>query len=202
MNILIIPKVFCKYKNQIEYSLEKNYYFFFKKVFPNVNIEIANGKFFQKKPNFLVLTGGNTIASFSKKIEDLERNNIDNFYYKYSIKNRLPIFGICHGAQFIAKKLGSKFEKSKDHTKNHEVFFLSKKLLVNSYHNLIIKNNSKKIDVVAIAKDQSVEAFKNLKIKVAGVIWHPERFTKAKKEDIKFIRNFYAACNISLRKRK
>lgn len=202
MNILIIPKVYCRYKGQIEYSFEKRYYFFIKKVFPKAKIEIGMSKYFTKKPDLIILTGGNNIVSFSKKEEDLERNKIDNFFFKFSRKHNLPIIGICHGAQFIAKKFKSQFQKSKNHLKDHYIYLNKKKILVNSYHNIIITNVSNNLNVLAKAEDNTIEAFNNIKFKIAGIIWHPERFTKYKKEDINLIKKFYAACNISIRKRK
>jgi len=67
VNILIIPKVYCRYKDQLEYSLEKNYFFFLKKIFTTSKIEVAIGKQFYIKPNLIILTGGNNITLFSKK---------------------------------------------------------------------------------------------------------------------------------------
>ena len=206
MNIIIIPKVYCKFKKQIEYSLEKKLIIFLKRIFPNANIEVAITKNLLKKINLIVFSGGNNITLFSKKREDLLRNKIDNFFFKYALNKKIPIFGICHGAQFLAKKFGCKFYKSKHHVQNHYIQivdneFGKKKQLVNSYHNIIIVKKSNKIDIFAIAGDNSIEAFFHKKLKIGGVIWHPERFKKFRNTDIKIIKKFYATGNFGLRKR-
>ncbi len=200
MNILIIPKVYCRYKNQLEYSLEKNYFFFLKKIFTLSKIEIAIGKQFYIKPNLIILTGGNNITLFSKNKEDVERGKIDNFFYKYAIKNKLPIFGICHGAHFIARKFKSRFKKSNKHIKKHKIkTFDGKNRIVNSFHRITISKKGTYLKTLAKAEDDTIEAFINIKSKVGGIIWHPERFKQFKNIDIKIIKDFYAACNTSIR---
>ena len=76
-----------------------------------------------------------------------------------------------------------------------------RKQLVNSYHNIIITKKSKKVDIFAVASDNSIEAFCHNKLKIGGVIWHPERFKKFRNKDIKIIKKFYATGNFGFRKR-
>ena len=200
MNILIIPKVYCKYKNQIEYSFEKDYFFFMQKTFSKSKIEIAIAKEFHFKPNLIVLTGGNNITLFSKKKEDIERSKIDNFFFRYGIKHKIPIFGICHGAHFIAQKFKCVFKKSNQHIKKHYIkTHDGKNRIVNSFHKIVISGKTDNINIRAKAEDNTIEAFDNLKSKVAGIIWHPERFKKFKNKDSKIIKDFYAACNTGIR---
>ena len=206
MNILIVPKIYYRFKKQIEYSLEKKLITFLKRIFPNANIEVAITMNLSKKINLLILSGGNNIILFSKKKEDLLRNKIDNFFFKYAFNKKIPIFGICHGAQFLAKKFDCEFNKSKHHVQNHYVEIIDnksekRKQLVNSYHNIIITKKSKKVDIFAIASDNSIEAFCHKKFKIGGVIWHPERFKKFRNKDIKIIKKFYATGNFGFRKR-
>ena len=206
MNILIVPKIYHRFKEQIEYSLENKLIIFLKKIFPNANIEVAITMNVSKKINLLILSGGNNIILFSKKKEDLLRNKIDNFFFKYALNKKIPIFGICHGAQFLAKKFDCKFNKSKHHIQNHYIEIIDnksekRKQLVNSYHNIIITKKSKKVDIFAVASDNSIEAFCHNKLKIGGVIWHPERFKKFRNKDIKIIKKFYATGNLGFRKR-
>lgn len=207
MNILIIPKIYSRFKNQIEYSIEKKLILFTKKIFPKANIKIAISDDTNSKIDLIILSGGNNIISFSKKSEDLLRNQFDNFFFKLAIKKKIPLLGICHGAQFIAKKFGCKFSKSKKHIGNHVVNFYDDKLkineeIVNSYHDIIIKKESNKLDVIAKSLDNSVEAFCHKRLNIGGIIWHPERFKKFRILDIKLIKEFYATGNFSFWKRK
>ena len=67
MNILIIPMINYRFKEQIEYSLEKKLIIFLKRIFPKANIEVAITKNLSKKINLLIFSGGNNITLFSKK---------------------------------------------------------------------------------------------------------------------------------------
>ena len=62
----------------------------------------------------MIISGGNTILNFSKSKKNKFRNLIDERFYKQAINNKIPIFGICHGAQFLAKKFGGELIKKKD----------------------------------------------------------------------------------------
>ena len=120
-------------------------------------------------------------------------------YPAYKIKT----LGICHGAHFLAKKLGFILKKKVNHVGNHEVIFnINKKTFtknVNSYHKETIKfkiNNS--VNIFGVAKDNTIEAFHVKSKNLLGVMWHPERYTKYKNFDISLIKKFYATnCIVS-----
>ena len=67
MNILIVPRIYYRFKKQIEYSLEKKLIIFLKRIFPNANIEVAITNNLSKKINLLIFSGGHNIILFSKK---------------------------------------------------------------------------------------------------------------------------------------
>ena len=117
---------------------------------------------------------------------------MDNYYLNYSIKNKIPIIGICHGAQFLASSFESEINKKKGHVrKYHTIFLNSKKTVkVNSFHNYSITKLSNNFIKLAWTKDGSMEAFKHKKYKMLGIMWHPERNSKIKKFDLDFIKKF------------
>ena len=64
----------------------------------------------------------------------------------------------------------------------HKIFFKKKifnkkTLIVNSFHNFGIssKKISKKLQVIAVDKDDNVEILKHKKNNIYGFMWHPER---------------------------
>lgn len=190
MKILIVPKIICKYKNQLEYSIEINLLNFFMKLFKNVEFKFATEKNFEKKKlNLIILSGGNSIIEKSKKKEDKFRSKLDNKIFNYFSKKSIPIVGICHGAQFIAKKYGSSILNKKGigvhHVKFNSKFKknLKKNFLVNSFHNLSIKNKSNLLIEFAHTKDECLEFFKVKSSKIYGIMWHPERYKKIKEID-------------------
>ncbi len=198
MKILIIPTVREIYKNQFEYSVDIKLINFFKKIFKNSTIEIYN---LTVKNNYdlVVFAGGNN--SIFKNNADRIRNKMNNFVYRYSLRKKIAILGICHGAHFLAKKYGLKINTKSNHIGNHKVFFkinkISFKRNVNSYHNEVIefkKNN--KINIFGLAADKSIESFHVKNKKILGIVWHPERYNNIKPFDSKLIRKFYATNSI------
>ena len=118
MKILIVPTIREIYKNQFEYCTDLRLINLLEKTFVNSRVEIYNNSI-TCDYNLIVISGGNNHSI--KKNRDKIRNQIDNKIYNFAIKNSIKILGICHGAQFIAKKFKFKLEKKKNHIGNHEI---------------------------------------------------------------------------------
>lgn len=198
MKILIIPTVREIYKNQFEFSVDIKLTNFVKKIFKNSSIDIYN---LNKKNNydFIILAGGNN--SIFKNDADKLRTKINNFAYRFCLKKNIPIFGICHGAHYLAKKNGFKIKKRKNHIGHHKVNFrideINFKKIVNSFHNETIDFKKKsRINIFGLAEDGSIESFHIKEKKILGIMWHPERYKKVKNFDLKLIREFYATNSI------
>ena len=191
MKIGIIPNVRETYKNQFEYSIDIKLIDILGRNFPKYEIIILNNlQKINNKFKLIIFSGGNTLISFDKSAKNIIRSRLDNFYYRDAIKKNISVLGICHGAQFIANKFNSKIVKNKQ-IGNHKIFFNNenKNIIVNSYHNLIIKKLGKKLLPIAHAKDGSVEYFHTKNRKVVGIMWHPERYKNFKKIDRVLISN-------------
>lgn len=205
IRILISPCIREYFKNQIEYNIDIKlieflYYTFGKK------IEISFNPNFKKiKYNLIILCGGNNIPIYSKSKSDILRNIVTNKIYNHAIKKKIPIFGICYGAQYIGFKNNFIFKKKKL-VKNHIIFskikkneYRKKKFLVNSFKTLIIKKTNKEFLNIFFAKDNSIECFTNLKKKLMGIMWHPERYKKFKTIDKLILKKFYDSSSIVCR---
>jgi len=198
MKIGIIPRIRILRKNQVEYCVEEKLIFFLKKIYKNSSIIILNE--LSKENNFqmFVISGGNDLIKFSNLKENYIKNNITKYYLKRSIKKKIVIVGICYGAQFIANFFKCKLNRTKKHVGKHKIKFkknnfnvnLKKNDFTNSYHTFLIKKVSKNIEPLAIAFDNSIEAFKHKKYKIYGIMWHPERNKIIKKFDIKYFKKF------------
>ena len=198
MKILIVPTIREIYKNQFEYCADLRLINLFQKTFVNPIVEIYNSSI-KNNYDLVIIAGGNN--SIKQKKIDKIRKQLDNKIYNYAIKNKIKILGICFGAQFLAKKFKFKLQKKSGHVGNHEVFFnideLKFKRIVNSFHNHSIKiKKSKTVDILAIAPDETVEAFHIKDKRILGIMWHPERYTKIKNFDQKLIKKFYATNSI------
>ncbi len=147
---------------------------------------IPNSKYLSEKTlnqiDILILAGGNDIIS--KKKESIIRNKIEINLIKKAIKRKIPIFGICRGAQLLNIKFGGRISKVKNQMRTrHNIYFhkndiIKKNILnVNSFHNYGIKYKdfSKKLKIVATDIDQNIEMFISKKRKILATMWHPER---------------------------
>lgn len=137
----------------------------------------------KKKIDLIILSGGNDVNSKNKIIKN--RLKIESLIIKFSIKNKLPILGVCRGMQVLNLFFGGSLIKLKKHMRNvHEIKYLDNnifikknKIKVNSFHNYGIKKNNlgNNLIPVALASDNSIEEFKHKKYKIYGTMWHPER---------------------------
>ena len=147
---------------------------------------IPNKKKLSKKKieeiNLLIIPGGNNVSNTlnTSKI----RNSIEINLIKICFKKKIPILGICRGAQLLNKSFGGKIKKVKKHMRTrHNISFINKEIVkkellnVNSFHNDGIKKNdlSKVFKMLASDKDENVEMFISKDKKIIGTLWHPER---------------------------
>ena len=143
------------------------------------------------KPNGILLSGGG--SPFKKD----ERSKIENLLIKFSIKNNIPLLGICRGAQQINKYFNGKQKKISHHVrKNHFVTFydnIYKKSLVNSFHDYGFNKNliSKDLKAIGISNDNIVEYYSHKKDNISGIMWHPERNKNIKNLDKKIFRKIF-----------
>ena len=111
---------------------------------------IPNKKKLSKKKiediNFLIIPGGNDVSNIlnTSKI----RNSIEINLIKICFKKKIPILGICRGAQLLNKSFGGKGTKIIKHMRTrHNIFFTNREIIkkkflnVNSFHNDGIKKN-------------------------------------------------------------
>ncbi len=135
-----------------------------------------------KKIDILILSGGNDVVS--KKKDSILRNKIENNLINKAIKKKIPILGVCRGAQILNIKFGGKISKIKNQMRTrHNIYFyknnfIKKKIFnVNSFHNYGIKYEdiSKRFKIIATDSDKNVEMFASKKNKIIATMWHPER---------------------------
>lgn len=193
MNIGLIPSVKEPYKNQIEFSYEENLIKFINSLCSKPNIKILSDINCEYKYDILIISGGggNDLYHLKKNNKNKIRNKITKHFINYSLKKKIPILGICYGAQFLAYKFKSRITR-KEHLNRHKIKInllnTKKEKIVNSYHNYVISSLGKNLVKIAEAKDKTIECFKHNKMKILGIMWHPERNKILSKYDIKIIK--------------
>ena len=104
-----------------------------------------------------------------------------------SIDSKIPILGICYGAQFLVKKYGGKVvsSKTREYGRANLSFFKDKSPLFNNVkknsqvwmsHGDTIKKLAKNMDKVASTIDVENAAFKFDNKDIYGIQFHPEVF--------------------------
>ena len=116
-----------------------------------------------------------------------------------SIDSKIPILGICYGAQFLVKKYGGKVvsSKTREYGRANLSFFKNKSPLFNNVkknsqvwmsHGDTIKTLAKNMDKVASTIDVENAAFKLDNKDIYGIQFHPEVFHT--EDGLQIIKNF------------
>jgi len=182
LKIGITPSIKETYKNQFEYCIDIRLINFLKYCFINPKIFIINDSSLNlKNINLLIISGGNDIYNLEKKKKNLIRNQLDKKVLNNAIKKKIPVLGICYGAQFIAHYFNNKVYKKWGHARKINKILIKDKSYLNKnfikvkcFHNYAI-NNHKKFDLIGISEDKTMEFYKIKNKKIYGMMWHPER---------------------------
>jgi len=186
----IIP-AFINRRNSINIIVDYNLINFIKKCFPNYEIKILFDKKIKFKIDLIISSGGNTIFPLNKSLANNFRKKLDDYYFNKALVDNIKFLAICHGAQYVANYFKSEINKKKNHTnKSHLITISKKKISVNSYHDYSITKLGQNLKKIAWTSDGSIEAFRHKKLKILGIMWHPERYKKIKNFDLNFIKKY------------
>ena len=158
-------------------------------ILPN-NLSKVSQSIKEIKPNAIILSSGGDPR------KNDERFTTETSLIKYAIKKKIPLLGICRGAQFINIFFNGNIIKIKNHVR--KINKISgpitkyKTVKVNSYHDygIFIDLLGSKLEPLAFAGDKSIECFKHNKYKIMGIMWHPERYNKLRKFETEILKNF------------
>jgi len=198
-NILITQKVFSDKYNQMNWSLENNWFKFFKEkkvnLIPLGPFSGNEKKLLSLKPKGIIFSGGNDLHNISKSKENLARDRFEKKILKFSIKNKIPILAVCRGFQLVAKFFKSTIVKKENHVRtshilnvdNRALGFKIDKIKVNSYHNYTIHNLPNFFNLIIRCSDNSIEIAKSNRYKILSFMFHPERANVSQKKINKIV---------------
>ena len=148
----------------------------------------------------LILSGTGDINKLKINKTNLLRDKFEKKLITKFIYKKKPILCICRGFQLYASINKGKFSKSNRHVRkfhNLEIdknskFIKYENLKVNSYHNYTITSiDGKKINVISITKDGSIEIAEGKDSKILCIMFHPERKNVSQIKINKIIRSFF-----------
>tara|TARA_B100000989_G_C19357942_1_gene391978 strand:+ start:35 stop:631 length:597 start_codon:yes stop_codon:yes gene_type:complete len=141
-------------------------------------------------PTGIILSGGG-----DPRKKD-ERYYSEKKLINFGKTKRIPILGICRGAQRINIHFNGKLTKVKNHVRKIHLISgltITGKIRVNSYHDLGFNKKimGKNLKVLATSDDGIVKYFKHKNNKIFGIMWHPEREIKVSNFDKKLIESIF-----------
>ena len=196
----------CKISNSLSghvYSVEKNWYDFFKNL--DINLVPINSQNYSEnfkkstKISGIIIPGGNDIYKIKKNKINFLRDKLEYKLINYSLRNKIPLLGVCKGFQVIADFYNGKLAKCTNHVGTfHNLkinkksrFINSKTLNVNSFHNYGVKKLSDNFNVISKTNDQFIEIAEHKFEKILCFMSHPERFSKSEKKLKLVIKRFF-----------
>lgn len=219
MNIGISQRIIINKRGEKIDSLEQTYIEYFQKF--DVNIipipnKINNIDKYIESVNIerIILSGGGSLnPNYSRKMkianyEQADRDISETKLLKIAVKNKIPVLGICRGAQVInahfdgilIRNIKNKIVKLENHVASiHEVAlektpFLNNKINchVNSYHKdgFTHKELADKLRIFAKSGDGIIEGFYHKELPFIGINWHPERKSPDNNLNHEIISNF------------
>ena len=158
-------------------------------IIPN-NLNIAKNIITTTSIDGIILTGGG-----NAKKNDV-RSKVEFFLINYSIKLKKPLLGFCRGAQSINLFFDGDIERIKNHVRKKHLLsskIFNKNFKTKCYHDYGItkKTVSKKLNILAMTNDKSIELFKHCKYKIYGMMWHPERSSRINNIELDFIKRIF-----------
>lgn len=149
----------------------------------------------------ILLSGGNDISSVTDDALSKQRDKFERKLIEFAIRKNIPVFGICRGMQIIADYFRGKPVKIKGHAGTEHGLKISdgsklksdlKRLTaVNSFHNYGVKNIPEDFIISAYSEDGVIEAIEHKRYNIFGQMWHPERNSPFRKQDIRIIKRFF-----------
>lgn len=154
----------------------------------------------------LLLTGGDDIGATP------DRDVTENALLDWAARKKLPVLGVCRGAQMLARYAGAvltEVQKKRHVAARHAVAWRApdpyasfwrqalsgqKSAEVNSYHNwgLLPDSCPDGLRIAAVCpEDGSIEAFYLASLPWLGIFWHPEREKTPCAADLALLYNLF-----------
>ncbi len=138
----------------------------------------------------VLLTGGNDLTGCQGDAP--ERDEVETKLLDFALKHRLPVLGVCRGMQLIQIRYGVNLYPVDGHVARQQLIQVGgDNEKINSFHRWGTRDTVPQLIVWAKAMDGVIKAVRHQTKPIMGIMWHPERFTPFRRQDIKLIHNFF-----------
>lgn len=152
-------------------AIEHGWYSYFKHhtLYPVRNDPEQDFKKIAQSLDAFVITGGD---------DSIVRRTTEIKLAKHMMFLNKPVLGVCHGAFMLTDLLGGSVEETVQGHQDtlHPIQYFGDTIIVNSFHNLAIKQLHSSGTILCTDQDRHVEAW--IDGTLAGVVWHPERMDR------------------------
>lgn len=139
----------------------------------------------------ILFSGGNVISSIDDQ-ESPERSEVELCLFQWFAQKKLPIFGICHGMQFIQEMYGVRLQRITGHVGlSHSITSIFGNRIVNSYHDHGSYETVANLEVSSRSNDGVIESVVDVEKNVLGIMWHPEREESFLTQDIDMVKKHF-----------
>ena len=136
---------------------------------------------FDPQIDALILSGGNSLSSVADCELSRMRDEFEIGLLKYCLLMKIPVLGVCRGAQLIWQYFGGGIASCQNHAgQTHLVSVngVSEPFMVESYHDFALQEAEGFIATEIFARslpDHLSEGFLLKDHGIMGIMWHPER---------------------------
>lgn len=136
----------------------------------------------------LLLTGGNSLVGCGGTAP--ERDEVEKQLLHFALEHNVPVLGVCRGMQVIMDHYGAELVPVKGHVAAEKVIDIDgKATVVNSYHDWGSTAAPKELEAWARTTDGVIKAVRHRSLPVCGIMWHPERLSPFRDDDIALLQS-------------
>jgi N5-(cytidine 5'-diphosphoramidyl)-L-glutamine hydrolase len=170
-------------------------------VLPNIDPSRAEQLVNEYDLDGIILTGGNSLHVLEPNNPNVapERDKFETELISLSVKNNIPILGVCRGMQIVNSYFGGTLHKISNHVAvEHELKIKSGDFdfptLVNSFHEWCVPASglARNLKPLACDANENIEAFRHKIFNVFGIMWHPERALQLTPGEINFFKRIFS----------
>ena len=122
------------------------------------------------QPKGFILSGGGDVS------DDSARNSVEDSLLTLAEGQRMPVLGICRGAQKLAIRAGQTLTKVENHVGTVTTFVSEFDFAPGAcFHDFVVDGTPNGYSTIAQTDQGQTEAFKHRSLPWVGVMWHPER---------------------------